>query len=132
MIGNKISMKITIETHIGGGKSTIAQLIRETLEAHNIEVSVEDEQHIPEWYADNPQRVEFLAGAGMTVEVVTKHRALPPPPLQFNLYQAAMLLAPDEVELLRQGKKVGCIKRVRERTGYGLRDALLLVEQFQS
>jgi len=64
-------MKITIEGDLKSGKSTLAQLIKETLQAHGIEVQVEDEPLTMGWYTKNTQRLEKIADDGMPVVIKT-------------------------------------------------------------
>ena len=123
-------MRILIQAPIGGGKSTMAQLIKEALELYGIDATIEDEQLALGWVEDNEDRLDALGAKGLSVNIKTLNTPFALPP-KFNIWQALKVLTGAEVDDLRRGHKIACIKKVRERTGHGLMAAKNLVEEFQ-
>lgn len=128
-------MKITITAPQKSGKSTVAQLIKEALALYEIDSVIEDEELAPEWCEDNEDRLDMLSAKGLVVNINTFTSLQIPNtirnPNKFNLLEAGKEFTEDEVQCLANGRRIHCIKKVRERTGWSLMDAKLAVERFQ-
>ena len=122
-------MKITITGTTKEGKSTIAKYIKDCLENYNICATLKDEELSADWHHRNTLRMEWLSHNNLSVTIETVN--IGPTTPKFDLDRAEALLNKNEIEDLRNGLKIACIKKIRGRTGCGLELAKNIVEEFE-